>query len=73
MYPTILKLAGAGVKQLLPLDGKDAWSTIALGQPTPHKEILLNVTPYNGAIRQGDWKLVHNGRLSANTPATYQA
>jgi arylsulfatase A-like enzyme len=66
MYPTILKLAGARVKQYLPLDGKDAWPTIARGKPTPHKEILLNVTPYNGAIRQGDWKLVHNGRLSAN-------
>jgi arylsulfatase A-like enzyme len=66
MYPTLLKLAGASIEQRLPLDGKDAWPSIARGQATPHREILLNVTPYNGAIRQGDWKLVHNGQLSAN-------
>jgi arylsulfatase A-like enzyme len=27
---------------------------------------LINVTPLNGAIRCGDWKLIHNGHLSAN-------
>ncbi|MHC4680992.1 MAG: arylsulfatase B [Planctomycetota bacterium] len=66
MYPTLLKLAGASLKQRLPLDGRDAWPTIAKGKPSPHEEILLNVTPYNGAIRRGDWKLVHNGKLGAN-------
>ncbi|MHC4143542.1 MAG: hypothetical protein ACYSUD_02060 [Planctomycetota bacterium] len=66
MYPTLLKLAGATLEQPLPLDGKDAWPTIAEGKSSPHEEILLNVTPYNGAIRRGDWKLVHNGRLGAN-------
>ncbi len=66
MYPTLLKLAGARLEQALPLDGKDAWPTIAQSKPSPHKEILLNVTPYNGAIRCGNWKLIHNGRLGAN-------
>jgi len=66
MYPTLLKLAGGSLEQPLPLDGKDAWSTIAKGKPSPHEEILLNVTPYNGAIRRGNWKLVHNGKLRAN-------
>lgn len=66
MYPTLLNLAGASLEQGLPLDGKDAWSTIARGRPSPHEEILLNVTPYNGAIRRGDWKLIHNGGLGAN-------
>ena len=66
MYPTLLKLAGARLEQALSLDGKDAWLTIAEGKPSPHEEILFNVTPYNGALRQGDWKLVHNGRLGAN-------
>jgi len=66
MYPTLLKLAGAGLEQPLPLDGKDAWPTIARGRPSPHEEILLNVTPYNGAIRRGGWKLIHNGKLGAN-------
>ena len=56
-YPTMLKLAGAKLEQKLPLDGRDAWATIAAGKPTPHPEILLNTTPANGAIRAGDWKL----------------
>jgi arylsulfatase A-like enzyme len=60
-YPTLLKLAGAPLEQKLPLDGRDAWPTIAEGKPSPHEEILLNTTPVNGAIRVGDWKLVLNG------------
>ena len=59
--PTLLKLAGAGLEQKLPLDGRDAWPTIAEGKPSPHDEILLNATPRTGAIRVGDWKLVLNG------------
>jgi arylsulfatase A-like enzyme len=66
MYPTLLKLAGAGLEQPLPIDGEDAWPTIAEGRPSPHEDILLNVTPGNGAIRCGDWKLVHNGSIGAN-------
>ena len=66
MYPTLLALAGGRLEQPLPLDGKDAWATIAEGKPSPHEEILLNVTPYNGALRQGNWKLVRNGNLTAN-------
>ena len=37
------------------------WATIAEGKPSPHKEILINTTPNNGAIRMGNWKLVING------------
>jgi arylsulfatase A-like enzyme len=58
IYPTLLKLAGSSPEQKLPLDGKDAWATIAEGKPTPHGDILLNTTPNSGAIRAGDWKLV---------------
>ena len=47
-------------------DGKDAWSTIADGEPSPHEFILHNVTPFGGALRMGDWKLIHNGHVSAN-------
>lgn len=60
-YPTILKLAGASPEQKLPLDGRDAWPTIAAGQKSPHTEILINTTPNQGAIRVGDWKLIVNG------------
>ena len=66
MYPTLIKLAGGNLKQPLPLDGRDAWPTIAGGKPSPHENILLNVTPANGAIRCGDFKLVHNGDIGAN-------
>jgi len=66
MFPTLIKLAGGTLEQPLPLDGKDAWPTIAQGKPSPHEEILLNVTPANGAIRCGDWKLAWNGGIGAN-------
>jgi arylsulfatase A-like enzyme len=63
-YPTLVRLAGGTIQQPLPLDGRDAWPTIAEGKPTPHTEIVLSVpgleesetgTP---AIRVGDFKLV---------------
>jgi arylsulfatase A-like enzyme len=70
-YPTLLKLAGVSPEQKLPLDGRDAWPAIAEGRPSPHEEILHNITPFNGAIRRGDWKLVRNGgrRDPADAPA----
>jgi arylsulfatase A-like enzyme len=70
-YPTLLTLTGASLEQPLPLDGRDAWATITQGAKSPHEEILLNVTPTNGAIRVGDWKLVLRGGANddpADTP-----
>ena len=68
-YPTLLRLTGAPLAQKLPLDGKDAWPTIAQGKPSPHEEILHNAAPRSGAIRVGDWKLVINGsRGTAEDP-----
>jgi arylsulfatase A-like enzyme len=66
-YPTLLNLAGVSLEQKLPLDGRDAWPTLAAGRPSPHAEILLNAEASRGAIRVGDWKLVLNGtrRLTA--------
>jgi len=66
MYPTLINLAGGNLIQKQPLDGKDAWPTIAEGKTSPHEDILLNVTPANGAVRCGNWKLVHNGDIGAN-------
>jgi arylsulfatase A-like enzyme len=74
-YPTLLNLAGAPMKQAKPLDGRDAWPAITQGKPTPHEYIVHNTTPFNGAIRKGDWKLVINGQARdtgdapAETPA----
>lgn len=67
-YPTLLKLAGAPLTQKLPIDGRDAWPTIAAGKPSPHEEILLNTTPQTGGIRVGDWKLVLNGGYNEVPP-----
>jgi arylsulfatase A-like enzyme len=64
LYPTLLKLAGVKVEQKLPLDGQDAWPTIAEGKPSPHESILINATPNSGAIRAGDWKLVFHSGLA---------
>jgi arylsulfatase A-like enzyme len=62
VYPTLVKLAGGDLtKNKLPLDGADACETIVKGAPSPNKEILLNATPLNGAIRVGDWKLIVGG------------
>ncbi|HYT95104.1 MAG TPA: arylsulfatase [Gemmataceae bacterium] len=63
MYPTLLKRAGASLEQKLPLDGRDAWPTIAGGKPSPHEEILFNVEAHRGALRRGSWKLVVHGKL----------
>jgi len=69
VYPTLLGLAGVETEAGKPLDGHDAWPTIAQGKPSPHDFILHNVTPFHGAIRVGDWKLIHNGQVSANATA----
>ncbi|MBW3634972.1 MAG: arylsulfatase [Armatimonadetes bacterium] len=59
-YPTFVKLAGGSLQQPLPLDGRDAWPAIASGAPSPHEEILLNVSPNSSALRRGEWKLIVN-------------
>ena len=70
LYPTLLTLAGVEARDSSkPLDGRNAWPTIANGQPSPHETILMNVTPFQGAIRSGNWKLVHNGHVAANATA----
>ncbi|MDG1873621.1 MAG: sulfatase-like hydrolase/transferase [Mariniblastus sp.] len=66
LYPTLLRLAGADLKQAKPLDGHDAWPTISTGKPSPHTSILLNSTPFTGAVLEGNWKLIWNGQVRAN-------
>jgi arylsulfatase A-like enzyme len=70
-YPTLLKIAGAPATQPLKVDGMDIWPTLADGKPTPHAEILHNVTPESGAIRAGDWKLVVNADRVLKDAAIY--
>ena len=58
VFPTLAALAGASTAKCQPLDGVNVWSTIAAGQPSPRTEIVYNVEPFRGAVRQGDWKLI---------------
>ncbi|MCA8996067.1 MAG: hypothetical protein KDA80_03760, partial [Planctomycetaceae bacterium] len=41
-----------------PLDGMNVWDTLAEGKSSPRTEIVYNVEPFRGAVRQGDWKLI---------------
>ena len=66
LYPTLLGLAGGEISQRLPLDGMDAWPSISKGKAVKRTFILYNLSPFHGAIRMGDWKLVHNGQAGAN-------
>ncbi len=71
LYPTFLGISGSKPKQIKPLDGKNVWPTIAKGKPSPHDYILLDSTPFRGALRMGNWKLVRNGYATAiETTAT---
>lgn len=58
LYPTLAALAGASTAKCKPLDGVIAWDTIAAGKPSPRTEVVCNVEPFRGAVRQGDWKLI---------------
>lgn len=58
IFPTLAALAGASTAKCKPLDGVDVWNTIAHGKPSPRSEVIYNVEPFRGAVRQGDWKLI---------------
>jgi len=67
-YPTLLKLAGASLEQKQPLDGRDIWPVLTEGKPSPHESILVNITPAEGAVRVGDWKLVRRTPVMGQLP-----
>jgi arylsulfatase A-like enzyme len=63
MYPTLTGLAGAKASRAKPLDGRDAWATIAANAPSPRDEVAIDIEPFRAAVRQGDWKLVWQATL----------
>ncbi|MBL9118884.1 MAG: arylsulfatase [Phycisphaerae bacterium] len=66
LFPTIASLAGAPTSQCKPLDGVNVWDTISKGKPSPRNEIVYNVEPFRGAVRQGQWKLIWRTMLPSS-------
>jgi arylsulfatase A-like enzyme len=58
MFPTLARLAGAPAAKGKPLDGLDVWPALGEGRPSPREEVVYDIEPFRGAVRQGDWKLV---------------
>jgi arylsulfatase A-like enzyme len=58
LLPTYAALAGASTAKSKPLDGVNLWPALAEGKPSGRNEVIYNVEPFRGAVRQGDWKLV---------------
>ncbi|PZF76314.1 sulfatase [Aestuariivirga litoralis] len=63
MYPTLAAIAGAKMEKNKPLDGINLWPAISEGTRTPREEVVYNVDPTGGAVRQGNMKLVWNAGL----------
>ncbi len=66
IYPTLASLAGASTAKCQPLDGLNVWDTIAEGKPSPRTQIVYNIEPFRGAVREGDWKLIWRTLLPAS-------
>jgi arylsulfatase A-like enzyme len=63
MLPTFAGLAGASVSKTKPLDGLDVWQAISSRGRSPRDEIVYNIEPTGGAVRQGNMKLVWTATL----------
>src|SRR5215470_16051520 len=66
MYPILAGLAGASLAKTKPLDGLDVWSTLSEGKPSPRREVVYDIEPFRGAVRQGEWKLVWKATLPSS-------
>jgi arylsulfatase A-like enzyme len=63
IYPTLAAVAGATLGKNKPLDGMNMWPTLGEGKPSPRTEVVYNIEPMAGAVRDGDWKLVWKATL----------
>ena len=67
MFPTLASLAGASLTKGKPLDGVDVWPIISDGKPSLRTELVYNIEPFRGGLRQGDWKLIWRTPLPSAT------
>lgn len=67
VYPTVARLAQAPTTKCKPLDGVDVWTVLSANAPSPRTEIVYNIEPFRGAVRQGDWKLIWRTTLPSST------
>jgi arylsulfatase A-like enzyme len=58
MFPTLAALAGANANKGKPLDGLNVWASISEGKPSPRNEVVYNIEPFRGGVRQDGWKLI---------------
>lgn len=65
-YPTLAALAGAPLDKCKPLDGVNVWDTLATGKASPRSEVVYNIEPFRGALRQGEWKLIWRTMLPSS-------
>jgi arylsulfatase A-like enzyme len=58
IFLTLAGLAGVAGHQGKPLDGLDVWASLGEGKTSPRTEVVYNIEPFRGGVRQGDWKLI---------------
>jgi arylsulfatase I/J len=63
MLPTIAALAGADTGKAKALDGIDVWQALGAGQASPRQDMVYNIDPGTGALRDGKWKMVWTATL----------
>ena len=63
LFPTVLALAGAPDDASRKVDGVDIMPVLNATQRAAHKELLLGVEDFRGAVRVGEWKLVVHAAL----------
>lgn len=63
MLPTIAALAGADLSRSKTLDGMDVWQALGAGQASPRQDMVYNIDPGLGAVRDGRWKMVWTATL----------
>ncbi len=67
ILPTACHLTGAQLPPDRTIDGRNIWSVLTAGAPSPHPYVAWAEGPQL-AIRQGNWKLVLNGVTHDGTP-----